>query len=207
MERFDQDVWKIILELGENERHFNQLQHQYRMMASTWLLAMFGGVGFAVSHDHLDAPPELLVTVLGVAAALGLTQLWTLDLRVYHQLLDSCFAEGLRLERMYPWLPQIRAGMMASQGDSAGEVRKHKPAGVLARVVWFYMAGITIALLIAFTGLAVAVVVRWPLAPAALLAVAALAAAVIGLWDREIYRRTLSPPIDAWRSAAHEAAG
>jgi hypothetical protein len=99
--------------------------------------------------------------------------------------------------------------MMASQGDgaAAGERRARKPAGVLARVVWFYMAGVTTALLIAFTGLGVAVVVRWPQLPPALLAVAALAAAVTGLWDREIYRRTLSPPIDAWRSAAHEAAG
>lgn len=204
MDGFDEQVWKVVLELGENERHFNQLQHQYRMLASTWLLAMFGGVGFAVSQEHLGAPPELIVTVLGLAGAVGLTQLWSLDLRVYHQLLDSCFTEGLRLERLHPWLPQIRAGMMATQGDGAAADarRARKPAGVLARVVWFYMTAALISLIVAFVGLAVDVAGRWPQLPSALLVVTALAAAVIGLWDYEIYRRTLSPPIEAWRASA-----
>ena len=208
MEGFDEQVWKIVLELGANERHFNQLQHQYRMLASTWLLAMFGGVGFALSHDPLGVPPELLVTVTGLAAALGVTQLWSLDLRVYHQLLDSCFAEGLRLERLYAWLPQIRAGMMATQGDgeSPGVRRARKPAGVLARVVWFYMTAVSIALIVAFVGLAIDVASRWPQLPSAPLVVTALAAAVIGMWDYEIYRRTLSPTIDLWRRSAAKSA-
>ena len=204
MEGFDEQVWKIVLELGANERHFNQLQHQYRMLASTWLLAMFGGVGFALSHDSLGVPPEFLVTVMGLAAALGVTQLWSLDLRVYHQLLDACFAEGLRLERLHAWLPQIRAGMMATQGDGAAADarRARKPAGVLARVVWFYMTAVSISLVVAFVGLAVEVASRWPELPSTLLGVAVLAAALIGMWDYEIYRRTLSPTIDAWRTQA-----
>jgi len=209
VERFDEQVWKIVLELGVNERHFNQLQHQYRMLASTWLLAMFAGVGFALSHEALGAPRELVVASLGLAAALGVTQLWSLDLRVYHQLLDSCFAEGLRLERLHAWLPQIRAGMMATQGDgaAAATARARKPAGVLARVVWFYMIGVSVALLVAFLGLAVGVAGRWPGTPAAFLGVLAVAVAVTAAWDREIYRRTLSPPIDAWRASAARPAG
>ena len=98
MKDFDEQVWKVMTELGAAERHFNVLQHQYRLMASTWLLAMFGGVGFALSSERLSVPPELIVSVVGLAGALGVTQLWNLDLRVYHQLLDSCFVEGLKLK-------------------------------------------------------------------------------------------------------------
>lgn len=36
-------VWKIVQECGEEERHFNQLQSVYRGIASSWLLATFGG--------------------------------------------------------------------------------------------------------------------------------------------------------------------
>src|SRR6266536_2277682 len=42
-ELFDK-VWKLVLECGEQERHFGNLQGIYRGLASTWLLAMFAGV-------------------------------------------------------------------------------------------------------------------------------------------------------------------
>jgi hypothetical protein len=29
-------AWEMYLEVGNGERHFNQLEHQYRLLASTW---------------------------------------------------------------------------------------------------------------------------------------------------------------------------
>ena len=214
VETFDEGVWKVIVELGQNERHFNQLQHQYRMMASTWLLAMFGATGFAFSQEHLSVPRELVVAIIGLAAAVGVTQLWNLDLRVYHQLLDSCFVEGLRLERACPWLPQMRSRMIGTQTPDSGQrsvplppaspdARPSRPAGVLARVVWFYMVGVSVALLTMFIGFGLS------LGPAAsdtrLLGLAATAVTVIGLWDFEMYRQTTSPALDAWIAEQREA--
>ena len=46
-ETFDR-IWKIVEEIGEEERHFNDIQVRYRNMASAWLLATFGAIGFVV---------------------------------------------------------------------------------------------------------------------------------------------------------------
>jgi hypothetical protein len=79
-------VWNMFTELSVYERHFNDLQHNYRVMCSTWILAAFAGIGFILATKDVEAllPRELLVYFLSVAAAAGTTLLWTLDLRVYH---------------------------------------------------------------------------------------------------------------------------
>jgi hypothetical protein len=40
-----------VLECGEQERHFGNLQGIYRGLASTWLLAMCGGIGFILKEN------------------------------------------------------------------------------------------------------------------------------------------------------------
>jgi len=211
MRDFDEQVWKLVTELGKEERHFNQVQHQYRLLASTWLLAMFAGVGFALSKQDLTIPAELIVSVLGLAGAIGITQLWNLDIRVYHQLLDSCFVQSLKLEREYPWLPQLRSSMLSSQTQglsaSAKETSQQHPSpnpkGVLARVVWFYITGNTVALLIAVVGLTMSFhqrnVLTSPLLTLGLIAVEVI---LIFLWNYEIYRHTRSPLLEEWSNHA-----
>jgi hypothetical protein len=209
---FDEGVWKIVLELGQQERHFNQMQHQYRLLASSWLLAMFAGIGFSLSQANFAVPAEFAVAVIGLAGALGLTQLWSLDLRVYHQLLDGCFVQGLDLEVAHPWLPQARLAMMQSQDDSpaapgpaaqrplpaATQTRPSRPAGVLARVVSFYIMGTSVALLASFAGMAAAAGKKTADPGMALSAVAAVAVLVTCAWNYEMYRSTQSPLLDAW---------
>lgn len=133
-------VWKIVEEIGVQERHFNGLQTGYRNMASAWLLAAFTGIGFVFS-DKLNFPTyrELVVAAIAAAAAIGIALLWVLDLLVYHRLLQSCFIEGLVLEERYPWLPPVRDNMMKTQ----------KSEGVLFRVVGFYLGPIVLLVLIA----------------------------------------------------------
>ena len=53
-------VWRIVEEIGREERHFNDLQSRYRNMASVWLLATFSAVGFVISRPiSLEIPAEL----------------------------------------------------------------------------------------------------------------------------------------------------
>src|SRR5690348_6386881 len=84
-------VWDIVKECGEEERHFNQLQSVYRGIASTWLLATLGAVGYLLfSKDTRGTDPRyihLFSSVICFLGACGIGLIWVLDLRVYHRLL------------------------------------------------------------------------------------------------------------------------
>ena len=169
---------------------------------------MFGGVGFALSTENLGAPPALIVGVLGLAGAIGITQLWNLDIRVYHQLLDSCFVQGLRLEQEYPWLPQLRSSMLSTQTATYAEPEAQvtpslSPKGVLARVVWFYVVGNTSALLISLAGMLVFLTQTDLLSSLIMLFTAiGLGFILIGLWTYEMFRHTRSPLLEQWSNQA-----
>jgi fucose 4-O-acetylase-like acetyltransferase len=185
MENFDEDVWQMVTEFGEYERHFNKLQHNYRALASTWLLAMFAGIGYVLTAKDLPFIPQPIIAFLGLAGACGMTLLWNLDLRVYHQLLESCFVEGLKLEKKYSWLPQTWLNMMETQDG--------KPKGVLARVVWFYVIGNTVALLV--SGAAAAL---WAKQTSEIIAIIGITALVVVFLGYFIFKNTRSPLLEAW---------
>lgn len=134
-ELFDR-VWNFYAEMGNEERHFNGLQSTYRALASTWLLAAFAAIGFVLSEKFGECPIDklLMVVIIGVMAAVGIWLIWIMDLRVYHPLLSSAFRQGRLLEERYPWLPQMRTDMMHRMNNR----------GVVPRVVWFYIAGVSI---------------------------------------------------------------
>ncbi|MCX6597120.1 MAG: hypothetical protein NTV70_12220 [Acidobacteria bacterium] len=115
-------TWKILQEIGEAERHFNTLQQSYRLLASTWLLAAFGGAGFLFEKLSVSQYLTLALAGIGVLSSFGILLLWNLDLRVYHQLLDAYFEEGLQLEAEHSWLPQVRHRMVSKHGDSGERV-------------------------------------------------------------------------------------
>ena len=211
MRDFDEQVWKVVTELAQQERHFNGVQHHYRLLASTWLLAMFGGIGFALSTQNLGVPSALIVAALGLAGAIGMTQLWNLDIRVYHQLLDSCFVQGLRLEQEHPWLPQLRSSMLSTQTGSAAAIVETavrqpappSPKGVLARVVWFYVVGNTTALLISLAGTIVFLRQTQALLSLAMTLTAIVVGVVlIAVWAYEMFRHTRSPLLEEWCAVA-----
>jgi hypothetical protein len=111
-------VQHALAEIGEAERHFNQLGSQYRILASTWLLAAFGAIGYVLTAEHLAVSAASIVLLVSLAGSVGILLLWTLDLLVYHRLLDANFLEGLKLELEFPAVPQIRWAMW--QQFSAG---------------------------------------------------------------------------------------
>jgi hypothetical protein len=145
IEDFDR-IWTIVAEMSVYERHFNDIQARHRVLASSWLLATFVGVGFLLSRPELQLPVDRGFAIAGVAAAgaAGLVLLWNLDLLVYHQLLQSCFSVGLDFEARHTWLPPLRKRMLESQGGG----------DVTPRVAWFYMTGIAVLTLVATAGVA-----------------------------------------------------
>jgi hypothetical protein len=131
------------IELGVIERHFNNLQSNYRALASTWLLAALAGIGFVISKElTLRIPAELIIGAIGIAAGIGVYLLWVLDLLVYQRLLDAAYIEARNLETNHLWLPQVRNNMRVLLGGRG-----------LALVVWFYIAGSELMVIIAGIGL------------------------------------------------------
>ena len=137
-------VWDMIVEIGANERHFNQLQTFYRTLTSTWLLGLFAAAGFLLSKKESDLPvnPGAILALLGMIACVGITLLWLMDLRVYADLLRVFFDAGALLEKQHTWLPQVRTVM-------SDRKRKLAPGPKVAR---FYCAAAVACIAISCVG-------------------------------------------------------
>jgi mannose-6-phosphate isomerase-like protein (cupin superfamily) len=135
----DSPLWKIFDFIAEQERHFNNLQSKYRVLASAWLLASLSGIGFVIKElARATDSPYLLIAAIAAAGGTGIYLLWVVDILVYHRLLDACFVEGLKLERSVKWIPPFRHNMMRMQNDQ----------GVLFRIVGFYLGPIVVLTLV-----------------------------------------------------------
>lgn len=133
------NAWKMYTHIREIENQFNVLQSTYRSLASTWLLATFAGVGFVLTETiNWIFDEALIIMFIGLAGGIGIWLLWLIDIMVYQQLLHAAFLSGVRLEERYSWLPPIRLTMKETQ--IGGNVR--------FRVVWYYIAGTSMPLLI-----------------------------------------------------------
>ncbi len=132
-EFFDR-VWALVKGLEDREKHFNDLQSRYRILASTWLLAAFAGIGFVFSTT-LKAPvsTELVATSTALAGATGIMLLWVLDVVVYHDLLIAGYVAGKRLEDLFQWLSPVRTNFS-----------KLAQEPVRWYIAAFYMTGISI---------------------------------------------------------------
>lgn len=108
----------LLQEMGNYERHFNQLQSTYRSFASAWLLAAFGAMGYVLTQtepDKLLLPTNWLVAAVALAACIGIVLLWYMDMWVYHRLLEGCFDTAHDLESCYD-LPAFRERMRQALG-------------------------------------------------------------------------------------------
>lgn len=137
-------IWTMYAALQGECQHFNTLESSYRTLASTWLLAALGAVGFVVKEGKPEAAP-LWVAAIGAAGAIGIVLLFTLDLLVYQQLLDAAFQEQLRLERTHAWLPRVAQRMKRTQNNGATQ-----------RIVWFYVAMFAVLIALVAAGAATA---------------------------------------------------
>lgn len=150
---FDQ-LMGIYNHIAEEERHFNELELEYRKLASQWLLVSLGAVGFVLSKQELvQINAWVLVMGICVAASIGILILWMLDLKVYHELLHAAFRERVLLERQYKTiLPQIGSNMVNSQ--TGGDI--------ISKVILFYFFSVLLLIVIANIAL-------WMYSPATML--------------------------------------
>jgi hypothetical protein len=138
--KFD-ELMQLYNYISEEERHFNSLELEYRKLASQWLLVSLGAVGFVITKQEI-VPVNIWVLVIGIcfAASIGIMVLWLLDLKVYHELLNSVFSEGLELEKKHQhYFPQIRKNMVESQ--QGGNTTK--------RVILFYFFSVLLLFFVA----------------------------------------------------------
>jgi hypothetical protein len=188
-EKVIDNIWEVYAEIGASERHFNNLEHQYRLLASTWLLATFVAMGYVLINlevskgDWLSPHRDLVIAGIALLGAIGIRLIWILDVRVYHQLLDACFVEGLRLEHKNDWLPSVRLNMYLTQRGGT----------VTPNIAIFYVGCTTVLLLIAGFFLAVWLdqLVQHPASWGILLVVLGF----ILIWDLSIYRKSLENKI------------
>lgn len=120
-------------------QHFDSMQTFYRIMASTFMLGSFAALGFLFSSENKNLPyqnilPVLLVCCIGVISMIAL---WYLDLIFYERLLSSNFAEALKMEREYDWIPKVHTNMLQ------GSTSKDKPSNI----VYYYIGSISSLLL------------------------------------------------------------
>jgi len=135
-----QQILDLNKQITDSEKHFNNMQNEYRKIGSGWLLATFAGIGFALTQKAaLPFHPLLFIALICYAGAIGMIMLWNMDLSVYQKLLDANFKEGLLLEKQHPWIPQIRHNMLEFHGNR----------GVLPRVIWFYSMPVMVLIAVA----------------------------------------------------------
>jgi hypothetical protein len=134
-----EDINKQIELITNSERHFNELETEYRKLASTWLLGALGAIGFILQAQNLPIDKWYLVMGICWAASVGIYVLYILDLEVYHALLDAFFTEGVKLEvKYFPWVLPIRMSMLKSQNLK----------GVIYKVLFYYFLSICLLMLI-----------------------------------------------------------
>lgn len=106
----EESLVKLYLAIGETERHFNTIQSNYRLLASTWTLACFTGIGFVLTSTTLPTTLDRELICIGIAfsGSVSVLILWHVDIFVYQRLLSAFYNEGRVMEAMLPWLSQVR---------------------------------------------------------------------------------------------------
>lgn len=94
--------------IAEFLQHYNRIQSAYRTFASTWILATFVGMGYALSNKGLDLPfhPLIAVSFIALASATGIFLIWYLDLIVCEQSIATVVHAGIEMESVHRWLPR-----------------------------------------------------------------------------------------------------
>lgn len=113
MDKFER-YWK----LSDMEERYNRSSAAIRALASAWLLATLGSIGWLFSsfkYDTWPVPLGFLVILVTTLGSLGLVTLWVMDQLVFHRLLTTVFLVGLKMEKDDPELPPIRSLMIKTQ--------------------------------------------------------------------------------------------
>lgn len=129
----NKDYWSTI----DYAKHLNTIQGGIRVLASTWLLTIMGGIGFIFKPSEGDlkwfmSPFELVGSICFLGCC-GLFLLWNLDQKIYQRLIGAVFLVGLRMEQQNSEIPPINLMML-----------KRIPKGVTFRATLLYAISMSI---------------------------------------------------------------
>ena len=100
------------------EECYNSSSGGVRGLASAWLLASLGAIGWLFSsykYETWPLPLGFLIVAIATLGCIGTIILWVMDQLVFHRLLDSVFLVGLKIEKDDISIPPIRSMMMKTQ--------------------------------------------------------------------------------------------
>jgi len=133
-------LWDMTKEINENIRYYNEHQTKYRILASQWLIAAMTGIGFLFNADaKLPFSNLVLIILVSLISALGILQLWRIDLVIFQRIIGSFFSAGLKIEEQNSALPQIKTKILNDV--------PHKNTG--QNLFYFYYFIVSLFLLIA----------------------------------------------------------
>jgi hypothetical protein len=132
-----QDVMQLYNHIGEEERHFNNMEFEYRKLASQWLLVTFSAIGIILG-SNFNIPQGLkpcdLIIIISILSSVGIFVIYIVDIKAYHGLLHEAFKQGIGLEMKYKnKLPPIRINMLIAAKDG----------DIVNWIVLFYFFSIT----------------------------------------------------------------
>jgi len=102
-------AYSSFMQIIDNLQHYNRIQVAYRLLASTWLLASFFGIGYSLSSYEVNLPfnPLITVALICVGSCMGIFLIWYMDLIVCERFIATIVYQGIDLEKQNAWLPQI----------------------------------------------------------------------------------------------------
>ncbi|WP_188793773.1 hypothetical protein [Dyella nitratireducens] len=115
----------LLQEIGLNERHFNSLQSEYRKLASGWMLAALGALGWIHAHPTPSENAKIAFT-LAIGSAIGVFVLWVLDQKIYHRLLEGSFKSAMAIEEQFHLgceLPHKNMEELVGKGEVARKAK------------------------------------------------------------------------------------
>lgn len=127
--------------------HFNIQKLKCKLLATTWLLASFVGIGFLLSGQldpSLGSNLPILVLGLCLLSVCGIMLLAFLDVGVYHRNIESIFSCELEFENKYPHLSN-------TMGNMAKLLNRTKTGPVIFDIAIYMVYSSTLLLIAAFS--------------------------------------------------------
>ena len=146
----EKEITSLYVALRTIESDCDKAQGTLRTIASAWLLATIGGIGFFIQGEYSTSARIDQFSAAGLrqmllaVSTMGLISLWYVDQRIYQRLLHGPFAVGCWMEEEFrAILPPVRLYVYRLNLD------------ITTYLAWFYRAPVLMLLLAASINLAV----------------------------------------------------
>lgn len=102
-------AYGLYVKLQKYKSHYYTVKLRYKILASTWIIATFIGLGYLLSGYEIGLPTTNLTGVVGIGilSSIGLSLLYYLDIFIYHRILHTIFLEAMHYEKKYDFLPPM----------------------------------------------------------------------------------------------------